>query len=170
MKIRDNIILRSDIPEYLTQRGINLKRSGKEYRCPCPIHHGTREDSFSCTSKKWFCFGCIRGGSIIELHMELEGVSFIQAIRDLAEYYDIEIENDTEYIEARSYFAEREAEIVHYERQQDKVLEYLKQKRGLSCETIKNLRYGYNPEHGSIVIPIRNADGMIVAKAERNFR
>ena len=80
MKIKDNIVLRSDIPEYLTQRGVVLHKSGREYRCACPIHNGERTDTFCCTSKKWYCFGCCEGGAIVELHMALNGTSFMQAI------------------------------------------------------------------------------------------
>ena len=170
MKIKDNIILRSDIPEYLTEMGIVLKKSGREYRCACPVHGGKRSDSFCCSEKKWYCFGCCEGGSIVELHMLLHDVSFIQAIYELADMYDINIEDNEEYQKARTYFEEEERVIRKYEREQDSAIEYLREKRNLSEGTIKNLRYGFNPDHGSIVIPIRNADGMLVAKAERNFR
>lgn len=170
MKIKDNIILRSDIPEYLTQRGIIVKMSGKEYRCACPVHGGSRDDSFCCSAKKWYCFGCCEGGSIIELHMALENKSFIEAIYDLAQYYDISIDDNEEFAKAKDYFGQEEDMVHHYQANLDKAIDYLKDKRKLSDETIKNLAYGFNEENGSIVIPIRNSDGMFVAKAERNFR
>jgi KaiC/GvpD/RAD55 family RecA-like ATPase len=170
LKIKDNIILRSDIPEYLTNRGIILKRVGREYRCACPVHGGTRSDSFCCTGKKWYCFGCCEGGSIIELHMLLNGVSFLQTIYDLANMYDISIDDNEEYQQAKSYFEQEEQLINKFEKNIDKGYAYLHDKRKLSDETIKALRYGFNDEHGSIVIPIRNSDGMLVARAERNFR
>ena len=170
MRIRDNIILRSDIPEYLTQQGVVLKKSGKEYRCACPVHGGTRDDSFCCTAKKWYCFGCCQGGSIIELVMAIEGKSFIEAIYSLAQYYDIDLDDNEEFKRAKDYFEQEDDLISHYEKSLDKGIDYLKNKRKLSDDTIKALRYGFNEEHGSIVIPIRNSDGMLVAMAERNFR
>lgn len=170
MRIKDNIILRSDIPEYLTQQGVVLKKSGKEYRCACPVHHGTREDSFCCSSKKWYCFGCCQGGSIIELVMDVEGLSYMQAIYKLANYYDIAVDDNEEFQKAKNYFEQEEDLITHYEQSRSKAIDYLKTKRSLSDETIENMRYGFNEDNGSIVIPIRNADGMLVARAERNFR
>lgn len=170
MKIKDNIVLRSDIPEYLTQRGVVLHKAGREYRCACPIHNGERTDTFCCTSKKWYCFGCCEGGSIVELHMALNGTSFMQAIYELANYYDIDVDDNDEFQQARSYYEEQEAEVNKFEQHRSQAIDYLKEKRKLSDKTIEALRYGFNEEHGSIVIPIRNADGMMVAKAERNFR
>lgn len=170
MRIKDNIILRSDIPEYLTQRGVVLKKSGREYRCACPVHNGKRTDSFCCSEKKWYCFGCCDGGSIVELHMRLNDVSFIQAIYELAEMYDIDLSDNEEYQQAKTYFEKEESLIETYERNLPMAIEYLKDKRKLSDETIKAMRYGFNEKNGSIVIPIRNSDGMLVAKAERNFR
>ena len=169
MKVKDNIVLRSDIPEYLTSKGVVVKRTGREYRCACPVHEGSRADSFCCGAKKWYCFGCGAGGTIIELAMAIDNLSYMQAIYSLANYYDIEIDDDEEFQQAKTYFDEVEGKIEKYEAKKDAVMEYLSLKRKLSDATIEAMRYGYNEEHGSIVIPIRNADGMIVAKAERNF-
>lgn len=170
MRLKDNIILRSDIPDYLTQRGIRVHTSGKGYRCRCPIHNGDGEDTFSCTSKKWYCFKECIGGSIIDLHMILNNVSFIRALEELAEMYDIDYEKNDEYLKAKSYFEEQESLCESYKRKVELAKTYLIEKRGLSEETINAFGYGFNEEHGSITIPIRNADGMYVAHAERNFR
>ena len=170
MKLVDSIILRSDIPEYLTQHNVDLHITKNGYRCRCPIHKGDGEDTFSCTSKKWYCFKECTGGTIIELHMAMENVTFVRAIEDLAEMYDIDLSNNKEYAVAKSYFGEKEALVTGYQKHLGKAIGYLKEKRKLSDKTIKELGYGYNPNHGSIVIPIRNIDGMYVAIAERNFR
>lgn len=170
MRLKDNIVLRGDIPDYLTQYGIKVHPSGKGYRCRCPIHNGDGEDTFSCTSKKWYCFKECIGGTIIDLHMLLKNVSFIRALEELAEMYDIDYEKNDEYIKAKSYFEEQEALCKSYERHVDRAMDYLITKRGLSEGTIRDFGYGFNEERGSITIPIRNADGMYIAHAERNFR
>lgn len=171
MRLKDNIILRSDIPDYLSQMGVNVRVSGKQYRCKCPIHDdANRDDAFSCTSKKWYCFEACEGGTIVELHMRLHQVSFTTALEQLADLYDIDYENNDEYQQAKSYFTEQE-ELVHsFELNRSSVIDYLREKRHLSDETIEALRYGYNPERGSLTIPVRNSDGVMVAHAERNFR
>ena len=102
--------------------------------------------------------------------MLLKNVSFIRALEELAEMYDIDYEKNDEYIKAKSYFEEQEALCKSYERHVDKAMDYLITKRGLSEGTIRDFGYGFNEERGSITIPIRNADGMYIAHAERNFR
>jgi len=171
MRLKDSIILHSDIPDYLSQQGVNVRLAGKQYRCKCPIHDDAhRDDAFSCNSKKWYCFESGEGGTIVELHMALKHVSYTTALEQLADLYDIDWENNQEYQQAKSYYQEQEEIAAYYENNVKKAAQYLKEKRNLSDETIEALRYGFNEEHGSITIPIRNADGMMVAHAERNFR
>ena len=170
MRLKDNIILRSDIPDYLIQRGINIHSVGKGYRCRCPIHNGDREDSMHCTTKQWYCFTECIGGSIVELHMYLNRVPFTTALEQLADMYDIDYEGNEEYQRAKSYFEEQESLCNFYKNHVDQAIVYLKTKRNLSDETIDAFGYGFNEERGSITIPIRNPDGMYIAHAERNFR
>ncbi len=52
-----------------------------EWRCACPIHHGSR-DSFAinAVTGQWFCHSdCGRGGGLIDLEMELTGAPFLEA-------------------------------------------------------------------------------------------
>ena len=119
LKLEDSIILRSDIPEFLTQRGIELHSTKNGYRCRCPIHNGESEDTFSCTSKKWYCFKECIGGTIIELYMALENVTYIRALADLANMYDIDLSNNEEYTRAKSYFEEKHSLIRGYQRNVD---------------------------------------------------
>lgn len=170
MRLKDSIILRGDIPDYLTQHGVRVHSAGKGYRCRCPIHNGESEDTFSCTSKKWYCFKECIGGSIVELHMALHNVTFTKALEELADMYDIDYEGNEEYQRAKSYFEEQYDLCESFKRHVDLAKTYLTEKRGLSEETIEAFGYGFNEERGSITIPIRNADGMYVAHAERNFR
>lgn len=162
--------MRGDIPDYLTQHGVRVHSAGKGYRCRCPIHNGESEDTFSCTSKKWYCFKECIGGSIVELHMALHNVTFTKALEELADMYDIDYEGNEEYQRAKSYFEEQYDLCESFKRHVDLAKTYLTEKRGLSEETIEAFGYGFNEERGSITIPIRNADGMYVAHAERNFR
>ena len=162
--------MRGDIPDYLTQHGVRVHSAGKGYRCRCPIHNGESEDTFSCTSKKWYCFKECIGGSIVELHMALHNVTFTKALEELADMYDIDYEGNEEYQRAKSYFEEQYDLCESFKRHVDLAKIYLTEKRGLSEETIEAFGYGFNEERGSITIPIRNADGMYVAHAERNFR
>ena len=102
--------------------------------------------------------------------MALHNVTFTKALEELADMYDIDFEGNEEYQRAKSYFEEQYELCTNFQRNIDKAIEYLKTKRNLSEETIKNFGYGFNEKNGSITIPIRNPDGMYVAHAERNFR
>lgn len=170
MRLKDSIILRGDIPDYLTQHGVRVHSAGKGYRCKCPIHNGDSEDTFSCTSKKWYCFRECIGGTIVELHMALHNVTFTKALEELADMYDIDYEGNEEYQRAKSYFEEQESLCESFKRHIDNARAYLTDKRRLSEKTIEAFGYGFCEERGSITIPIRNPDGMYVAHAERNFR
>ena len=171
MRIKDSIILRSDIPDYLSQLGYRVRLAGKQYRCKCPIHDDAkRDDAFSCNSKKWYCFEACEGGTIVELHMALNHVSYTTAIEQLADMYDIDYENNSEYQQAKSYYEEQETLVQGYQKNVKMAADYLRNKRKLSDDTILAFGYGFNTQHGSITIPIRNSDGMMVAHAERNFR
>ena len=171
MRLKDSIILRSDIPDYLSQLGYRVRLAGKQYRCKCPIHSDARrEDAFSCNSKKWYCFEACEGGTIVELHMALNHVSYTTALEQLADMYDIDYEHNEEYQHAKSYYQEQTDLVNNYQRNIKMAYDYLHNKRNLSNETIEAFGYGFNTDHGSITIPIRNSDGMMVAHAERNFR
>jgi KaiC/GvpD/RAD55 family RecA-like ATPase len=102
--------------------------------------------------------------------MALHNVTFTKALEELADMYDIDYEGNEEYQRAKSYFEEQYDLCESFKRHVDLAKTYLTEKRGLSEDTIEAFGYGFNEERGSITIPIRNADGMYVAHAERNFR
>ena len=65
----------SEIARYCEARVPSLKRIGPELRGACPIHHGKR-DSFALNPETgdWYCHSqCGRGGSLIQLEVELSG-------------------------------------------------------------------------------------------------
>jgi hypothetical protein len=82
---RNQIIADTPLLRYCQERGFELKRSGRQWVCLCPLH---REDtpSFSIDADKdvWHCFGCAKGGSIIDLHAALRGISVREAIAELS--------------------------------------------------------------------------------------
>ena len=81
-----------DIAELIGQF-VQLKRVGLNYVGLCPFH-SEKDPSFSVSpSKQMFhCFGCKKGGDIFAFWMDYHNVSFPQALQDLAEKYNIIIE------------------------------------------------------------------------------
>jgi DNA primase len=64
---------------------VELRRVGKSYRGPCPIHGGEGPNlSILPERGLFYCFVCGAGGDGIELWQQVRGVSFVDAVRGLA--------------------------------------------------------------------------------------
>src|SRR5436305_685745 len=65
---------------------VTLKKKGANWMACCPFHQ-EKTPSFSVNPSKniFYCFGCGKGGSIFNFVMELEGVSFPESVRVVAE-------------------------------------------------------------------------------------
>ena len=73
-----------DLVELLTARGVELKANGKDLVGLCPFHEET-EGSFRVSPGKnlFHCFGCGAKGSVVDLVMRFEGVTFRHAVEIL---------------------------------------------------------------------------------------
>jgi DNA primase len=80
-----DLIARTDIAEVIAPH-VELKRSGSSLMGLCPFH-AEKSPSFSVTPGKnmYYCFGCGAGGDAIRFLMEHLGLSFVDAVRDLAQ-------------------------------------------------------------------------------------
>jgi DNA primase len=139
---------------------VHLKKSGKNFLGLCPFH-SEKTPSFSVSPDKHFyhCFGCGAGGNVFTFLMEMEGYSFSQAVRHLAEKVDVPIEGeDLDSPQKKQNDAEKEwvfkahhltAQLFQHmllkRREGAQALEYL-YKRGLTKETIDHFQIGYAPE------------------------
>ncbi len=74
----------------VTGRGVKLRRSGREMIGLCPIHPD-RTPSFTVNADKgrWYCHGCQRGGDVINLVEQIDGVARAEAISKLADKYGV---------------------------------------------------------------------------------
>ncbi len=143
-EIRD----RAEIYEFISGY-VDLKRSGSNYMGLCPFH-SEKTPSFSVSPSKGIfkCFGCGEGGDVITFAMKRENLSFTEAIKFLAEKYNIElkkskssINREEEEKKKRFFEINKEAARLFFAnlRESKAPLFYL-QKRGLSQKTI--LKYG----------------------------
>lgn len=80
----DTLLDRTDIVDVIDSR-VKLKRSGRNYTACCPFHK-EKTPSFSVAPDKqfYYCFGCGAGGNAIGFLMELEHLSFPEAVEELA--------------------------------------------------------------------------------------
>ncbi len=141
---------------------VKLKRRGANYLGLCPFHN-EKGPSFTVSAAKeiYKCFGCGKSGNAIGFLMEHEKYSYAEALRWLANRYNIEIEEIEVSPEARiqqqsadslyvinnfgqKFFSEA---LFNTEEGQDVALSYLKE-RGFREEIIKKFQLGFNPSVG----------------------
>ena len=93
----DELVARNQIEDVVGQY-VNLKRSGSNLFGLCPFH-GEKTASFSVAPDKgiYYCFGCHKGGSVINFEMEIEGLSYPDAVRALAKRVGMEVPEDEQY-------------------------------------------------------------------------
>ena len=93
----DELTARNPIEDVVGQY-VSLKRSGSNMFGLCPFH-GEKTASFSVAPDKgiYYCFGCHKGGSVINFQMEIEGLSYPDAVRALAKRAGMEVPDDEQY-------------------------------------------------------------------------
>ncbi len=74
---------------------VNLKKVGRNYSGLCPFH-SEKTPSFNVDNDKglFYCFGCGKGGNVINFLMDIKGESFIEIITYLREKYNIPVSDD----------------------------------------------------------------------------
>jgi DNA primase len=100
---------------------VNLKRSGADFRGPCPFHQGTHRN-FSVSPKKgiYYCFVCHEGGDVFTFLQKRLGMEWPAAVRHVAERVGIEVrevESRSTEKDAREPFWELNAAAAAYFRQ-----------------------------------------------------
>ena len=93
----DELVQRNPI-EDVVGHYVNLRRSGANLFGLCPFH-GEKTASFSVAPDKgiYYCFGCHKGGGVINFQMEVEGLSYPDAVRALAKRVGMEVPEDEQY-------------------------------------------------------------------------
>ncbi len=161
----------ADIVEVVSEH-VRLKRQGARYVGLCPFHK-EKSPSFSVDPKErlFYCFGCHRGGDTISFVREMEGVGFFEAVRGLAEKYNVPLPEAEEGQDAER--ASRQEAILHALRwagrwfygqltktpEGERGLQYLLG-RGLTPETIKAYGLGYAPDRWDALVNAAEADGI----------
>lgn len=157
----DELRARADIVKVIGSY-VTLKKNGHRYVGLCPFHNETAP-SFSVDEQKqvYHCFGCKAGGSVIQFVMDIEHLSFPEAVAFLAEQVRMplpEMQNDPEYerrrtLKERIYLANKSAARMYHqllwEPEGARILDYL-QKRGLSDGVIRRFGIGAAPASGQI--------------------
>ena len=93
----NDILLAADIVEIVEESGVKLRKSsGWLYKGVCPFHHETDGSFFvNIRTRSYRCYGCGVYGNAIDFIMNKNGLTFIEAVRQLAKKYNIIIEEFT---------------------------------------------------------------------------
>ena len=139
----------------IVSRYVTLKKVGKNYFGLCPFH-SEKTPSFSVSPDKqlYYCFGCGARGNAITFLMQIEGLSFAEALKELADMAGVELvfsqkerektfvkNNLREVLElARDFYRER-----LFSQKGEKAREYLAG-RGMGENTMREWELGYAPD------------------------
>ncbi len=145
----------------LIGRYVELKRAGRNWKGLCPFH-GEKTPSFNVNPDRqiFHCFGCQEGGDVIGFLMKHDGLSFPEAVRNLAADCGIEIEESagerrerglSERLFAANDIAQRLYRETLAGNEGQKARDYLKG-RGFDDEAIARFGIGYAPDRWDAVV------------------
>ena len=173
------LLARADVVE-IVGRYVQLKKGGANFMGLCPFH-GEKSPSFSVSPSKQFyhCFGCGKNGNAIGFLMEHAGMNFVEAVKDLAGQYGMQVPEEDASPQDRARAAEqREKQATLTDvlekagdayrkqlKQSPRAVEYLKG-RGLSGDIAKQFGLGYAPEGWrSLASVFPNYDDALLAES-----
>lgn len=156
-KIKDTADIVDVVSDY-----VHLVRRGANYMGLCPFHN-ERTPSFSVNKAKNFCycFSCHKGGSPVSFIMEKEGVSYHEALLQLAKKYGIEVRERELTNEERELQTRREGMLVANEWAKNYFISNLEKEEGknmgltyiygrkVTPEAMKAFFLGYAIDRGS---------------------
>ena len=145
---------------------VSLKRRGTNMLGLCPFHD-EKTPSFMVSPAKgiYKCFGCGKGGNAVNFVMEVEQISYYEALKQVAQKYHIHIEEKELTPEEKKQFTDRDSMMVlneftakyfHTQLMQSAEgrsigLSYFKQ-RGFSDQIIEKFNLGFAPEGKDVFV------------------
>lgn len=166
-EVIEEIRSRSDIVDVVGEY-VQLTKRGRNWFGLCPFH-GESTPSFSVTADKqiFHCFGCGAGGNAITFLMDIENISFQEALLKLGERTGIDVgvqpgeaqsaqaRNDDPLIMMHEFAADMYHHILLNTEEGQEALDYL-QNRGFTQETIEKYRIGWAlPEWNYMEVALR---------------
>ncbi len=177
----DDLRRQADIVRVI-QDYVSLKKKGTSWMACCPFHK-EKTPSFSVSPAKeiFYCFGCHKGGSVFTFVMEIERVSFPEAIKIVAEKVGMPLPKLVE----DSGFVARRAEVDEVIQLNKWALEWWEQqlkadgpearnareyldRREITEETRQTFRLGYAPDRWDGLGQHLKTEGATLAQIERS--
>jgi DNA primase len=175
--IIDQVRERTDIVEVIS-RYIPLKRSGRNFKAPCPFHH-EKTPSFMVSPVKqiYHCFGCGAGGNVFSFLMKHERMEFPEAVRELAKKAGVTVPEFTKQDKARDSLTEKLYSINNTalsfyssqllsEKHSAAARQYIADRR-LSARTAEDFKLGYAPRSWTGLLDYLKKSGFSEPALER---
>jgi len=168
----ERILDASEIVEVISEF-VNLKRRGVNYLGNCPFHN-EKTPSFTVSPARGIfkCFGCGKGGNVVNFIMEHESLSYPEALKFLARKYQIEVKEKEETPEEKQQKDDHESMMIVSGYAQRYFSRYLWEEpegrsaglgylheRGIRDDMIRKFELGYAPEGKSIFTDAAQREG-----------
>lgn len=153
--VAEEIKNKINIVEFVGKR-VNLKKAGRNYKGLCPFHQ-EKTPSFVVSPERqiWHCFGsCGTGGDVIGFLMKLDNLTFIEALKDLADMVGVKLSNEImsdsnwerkeKLFEINRYSAKYYQYVLFKTKYGLKAMEYLTNRK-LNEKIIQTFEIGYAP-------------------------
>ncbi len=159
------IVDRLDIVDVVAEYSA-LRQRGGRYWGLCPFHT-EKTPSFTVSADKsaFYCFGCGKGGGLIQFVMDVEQLPFPEAVRMLAERAGVQLETEQrpagaisrrEYVELNSRIAETFHHVLRTFGEAAPARDYLEQ-RGIGPQAVAAFKLGWAPAaHGWLLNFLRS--------------
>ncbi|HIM54289.1 MAG TPA: DNA primase [Gammaproteobacteria bacterium] len=164
----DDLPNQIDIVDLISKR-LSLKKTGSDYRAPCPFHGG-KNRNFAVNSHKQFyhCFKCGESGGAISFVQKFDNLDFVEAIEVIAGEFGLKIEYDsnTKPVDPRlERYRELSQKVSAFYIQQlrnspakEKAVSYAKN-RGVSGEIAKRFELGFaTPSNNDLLIEFEKSE------------
>ena len=158
---------------------IELRKAGANYKANCPFH-GEKTPSFVVSPSKqiYHCFGCGVGGDSIKFVMELERLSYPEAVEKLASMYNFSLrytQGSSDYSDAKRVLEAVGQWYIKNLHKNKTAMQYLLD-RGISHNSIETFEIGYVPSGQEVMQFLQNvhlplpqaAEAGIIAANENN--
>jgi DNA primase len=143
------LVARTDIVEVIGRR-VPLRKAGHEFSACCPFHD-EKTPSFTVSPAKQFyhCFGCGAHGTAISFLMERDGMSFVEAVEDLAALAGMTVPRDADPVHPVTDLydvMQRAADIYRRELKKSESAQAYVRERGLDDAIVADFGIGFAPD------------------------
>jgi DNA primase len=158
---------------------VPLKKAGANFTALCPFHK-EKSPSFNVNPSRqiFHCFGCHKGGDVFTFVKEYENISFVEAVKRLADRAKIPLETEKDgagaqvrhlkdtLLQIHEQITQRWQNALANDAAGQIAREYLA-KRGVSAEAVKLFRLGYAPEAWDDTVNWAKSKGFEIGDVEK---